>query len=90
MNTPAFAKNKGSGQLCGTDQCLCFCFIHVHVDITLPLVLYFLKLRFQASSHILLFNAARFVLDMVRKPDDSFSHDAAQMTIRLLHNEQLL
>ena len=41
--------------------------------------LLFLNLKFQASSTILCPSTAWLVLDLVRNPEDRFSHDAAQM-----------
>ena len=69
----AYSKNKGADQLCGNrtaDQPLCFRYI--------VQFLYFINLKFQASSHHLWLYSPVSV-GPGRKPRDLFSHDEAQL-----------
>ena len=70
MRKSAFCicKNKGADQLHGNrkaDQCHCF----LYIDNTIPLP------KFQASVAV----QPQFPPDLVRNPEDRFSHDASQM-----------
>ena len=80
MRKPVFCicENKGADQLCGNsaaDQCLCFCY----KDSTIP------KLHKPEISNIFCGCTARFLSDLVRKPEERFSRDAAQLSKNMLH-----
>ena len=77
MRKPAFCtcENKDTDQLRGNreaDQCLCF----RHTDCTIPL-----PPNSEISSLLAIFCGctARFLSDLVRKPEDWFSHNEAQL-----------
>ena len=77
MRKPDFGKckNKGTDQLHGNhtaDQRLCFRYI----DITIPLLSKSLNFKPLAISCGC---TAQFVLDLVKNPEDRFSHDVAHM-----------
>ena len=83
MSKPAFCicENKDADQLRGNreaDQRLCF----RYTDST---ILYFLNFK---HLDILCNCTVRFVLDQVRNPEDRFSHNEADMWVKVYYTEQ--